>query len=256
LRAARHKTGSVRFDKRRGTWNYLWYDKDGTRRSKLVGTKRQYATKTAACKAVEPLRAQQQQPSRVGAPLVRDLAAGYREEKMPKRYSTRRVYESWLNNHILPRWGNEPITVLEPRPVELWILSLKLSPRSMGSIRGLLHALWKYAMWSKAVAVQENPMTLITIKGSSKRQKRYRSLTAEEFQGFLAKLDRDPFRTIALVSVCFGLRISECLALKWSDVDWLASYALRGASYAREWTIQKLLILGGRWQSPLRCLPC
>ena len=31
----------------------------------------------------------------------------------------------------------------------------------------------------------------------------------------------DPFRTISLVCVCFGLRISECLALKWSDVDWL-----------------------------------
>jgi integrase len=26
---------------------------------------------------------------------------------------------------------------------------------------------------------------------------------------------------IALVCVCFGLRISECLALKWSDVDWI-----------------------------------
>ena len=26
---------------------------------------------------------------------------------------------------------------------------------------------------------------------------------------------------MALVCVCFGLRISECLALKWSDVDWL-----------------------------------
>ena len=31
----------------------------------------------------------------------------------------------------------------------------------------------------------------------------------------------EPFRTVALVCVCFGLRISECLALKWSDVDWL-----------------------------------
>ncbi len=26
---------------------------------------------------------------------------------------------------------------------------------------------------------------------------------------------------MAVVCVCFGLRISECLALKWSDVDWL-----------------------------------
>ena len=26
---------------------------------------------------------------------------------------------------------------------------------------------------------------------------------------------------MALLCVCFGLRISECLALKWCDVDWL-----------------------------------
>jgi integrase len=31
----------------------------------------------------------------------------------------------------------------------------------------------------------------------------------------------EPVRSISLVCVCFGLRISECLGLKWSDVDWL-----------------------------------
>jgi len=31
----------------------------------------------------------------------------------------------------------------------------------------------------------------------------------------------EPVRTMALVCVCFGLRISECLGLKWNDVDWL-----------------------------------
>lgn len=47
-------------------------------------------------------------------------------------------------------------------------------------------------------------------------------ITVEEFQKFVVHLD-EPFRVIALVCVCFGLRISECLALKWSDVDWLNS---------------------------------
>lgn len=42
----------------------------------------------------------------------------------------------------------------------------------------------------------------------------------EEFQRLCRQLD-GPFHTIALLCVCFGLRISECLALKWSDVDWL-----------------------------------
>jgi integrase len=35
---------------------------------------------------------------------------------------------------------------------------------------------------------------------------------------------KEPFGTMALVCACFGLRISECLALRWSDVDWLNGY--------------------------------
>src|SRR5215831_15099860 len=63
-------------------------------------------------------------------------------------------------------------------------------------------------------------MELVTIRGASKRIRKPRSLTVEEFQNLVERLE-EPFRTIALVSVCFGLGISECLALKWSDVDWL-----------------------------------
>ncbi len=33
----------------------------------------------------------------------------------------------------------------------------------------------------------------------------------------------EPFGTLALLSVCLGLRISEALALRWSDVDWLGA---------------------------------
>ena len=32
---------------------------------------------------------------------------------------------------------------------------------------------------------------------------------------------KEPFNTLALMCVCFGLRISEALALKWADVNWL-----------------------------------
>ena len=68
--------------------------------------------------------------------------------------------------------------------------------------------------------MQTNPISLVTVKDSSKRLRQPRSLTMVEFQRFVAELDQ-PFQTIALVCVCFGLRVSECLALKWSDVDWL-----------------------------------
>jgi hypothetical protein len=43
---------------------------------------------------------------------VNSIVAQYRSEKMPQRLSTRRGYEVWLNNHILPRWRNCPLTEL------------------------------------------------------------------------------------------------------------------------------------------------
>ena len=87
-------------------------------------------------------------------------------------------------------------------------------------LRGLLHQLWDFAMFCGYVPVERNPMELVTIKGATKRLRQPRSLMVEEFQKFVAEL-KEPDRTIAVVCVCFGLRISECLGLKWSDVDWL-----------------------------------
>jgi integrase len=139
---------------------------------------------------------------------------------MPQRFSTRYSYDQWLNNHVLPRWGESPVSDVQARPVELWLLSLSLSPKSRVAIRGLLSILWDFAMWRGDVPTQRNPMELVTITGATKRIRQPRSLTVEEFQKFVHHLE-EPFRTIALVCVCFGLRISEALALKWSDVDWL-----------------------------------
>jgi integrase len=158
---------------------------------------------------------------------VKYLVGFYRTEKMPQRFSTRRGYESWLNNYILPRWGELPITEVQARPVELWLRSLTparktlpLSPKSRAAIKGVLSVLWDFAMWRGDIPTERNPMELVTIKGATKRTRKPRSLTVEEFQKF-RELLAEPFRTIALLCVCFGLRISECLALKWRDVDWM-----------------------------------
>jgi integrase len=77
-----------------------------------------------------------------------------------------------------------------------------------------------HAMFLEYVPHGQNPMELVGIKGASRREHKPVSLTTEQFQLFLGQLD-EPVRTVALVCVCFGLRISECMALKWSDVDWL-----------------------------------
>jgi integrase len=218
----RQQFGSVVFDKRGKTWHFIWWE-NGTRRSKRIGSRNEFRTKASAWKAAQPF------VSALGGQVVNEetraisvsvLVEVYRAEKMPRRYSTRRGYESWLRNYVLPRWGELPITDMQARPVELWLQSLLVAPKSKAHIRGMLRILWEYAMWRGNVLTQRNPIELVTVKGATKRVRQPRSLNVEEFRKFVQELE-EPVRTIALVCVCFGLRISECLALKWKDVDWL-----------------------------------
>jgi integrase len=130
------------------------------------------------------------------------------------------MYRSWLHNHILPRWGEKQVTDLQPREIELWLRKLTLSPKSKAHIRAMLRIVVDYAMWCGAMDVSRNPMELVMVKGATKRVRQPRSLTVEEFQKLVTELE-EPFRTMAHVAVCFGLRVSELLALRWSDVDWL-----------------------------------
>jgi integrase len=158
----------------------------------------------------------------VELPTVSFLVEAYRVEKMPKRASTRRGYEAWLDNHLLPRWGDCLITELQARPVELWLQSLPLAPKSKLHIRGLISVLWDHAMWRGNLPAQRNPMQLVSVMSASQPVRKPRSLTPEQFQLLLNTLGNDAcWRTMLLIAVSFVLRISELLGLKWRDVDWL-----------------------------------
>jgi integrase len=219
MRVQRHSTGSVRWDRRRGTWNYLWYEA-GKRRSKLIGNKQQFPTKAAAWKEVH--RMALRECSNQAGETVETIVRHYEVERMPSRHSTARVYRSFLTNHIIPKWGEAPIQSLQPRPVELWLRSLQLSPKSKTHVRSLLHSLLEFAMWSGSLEVSRNPISLVQNAGATRRVRKARSLTVEQFHSLLKAL-HEPFATMALLCVCLGLRISEALALRWSDIDWLGS---------------------------------
>ena len=195
-----------------------WFE-DGQPRRRQLGTIRELPSRAMAEKAAEPLRRMLGKPAKT-VPKVSVLVEQFKLERMSTRASTSHSVKAWLKNHVVPKWGDNPITDLQARPVDLWLKFLPLSPKSKVHIRGVIRGLWEYAMYRGDVELQRNPMELVHIKGATKRQRRPRSLTVEEFQRFLAQLD-GAFRTMALVCISFGLRISECLALKWSDVDWL-----------------------------------
>jgi integrase len=85
-----------------------------------------------------------------------------------------------------------------------------------------MHGLVEFAMWAGLLDISLNPISLVQNNGATLKVRKARSLTAEQFQALLKAL-HEPFATMALLCICLGLRISEALALRWSDVDWLGS---------------------------------
>lgn len=219
MRTQRQANGSVRYDKRRKTWNYLWYE-GPIRRSKRIGTKQEFPTKAAVWKEI--LRLGIPSSRQALGDTVSSVVERYETERMPSRHTTARVYRSFLKNHILPEWGEKPIQALQPRPVELWLRGLALSPKSKTHVRSLMHGLVEFAMWAGLLVIGRNPISLVQNNGATKRVRKARSLTVEQFHALLGEL-HEPFDTLALVCVCLGLRISEALALRWEDVDWTGS---------------------------------
>lgn len=221
---ARNGGGSVSLDKRSGQWFYYYYE-DNKRKNKRIGTRDQYPTKASAWKAAMPLHHAVETSAPVQLNLktkqtVSVLIDDWKASgKYPERETTKRGYEAWFRNHIVPQWGKSPINALKAKPVAEWLDSLKLSPKSRVHVRNLIRQLWDYAMYAEVVPTQLNPMQQVHIKEATRRIKP-RSLTKQEFQAFFGKLP-EPFDLISLLCVSLGLRISECLALKWSDVNWL-----------------------------------
>jgi integrase len=179
-----------------------------------------FATKSAALQAAEPVRTRINGTREEEKPLVAALWKMYEHEKMPRKQATCLAYSCWMRNHILPRWGETPITGLQPRVVDLWLKGLTLAPKSRVHIRCLLSQLYDYARWAGIVPLTErNPISLVRIEHATRRRKP-RSLTVEEFRRILDHL-KEPLRSMAILAVSLGLRASEVLGLQWKHVDWL-----------------------------------
>jgi integrase len=136
-------------------------------------------------------------------------------------YSTARGYRSYLTKHVKSKWGSTPLAAVKALEVTEWLKSLKLSPKTRGQVRALLHLLFERAMLWGLIELQRNPIELVKVKGSSKRQKKPQILAPEKFQELVSTL-KEPYTTMVIVAMCTGLRVSEVLALRWEHIDFKA----------------------------------
>jgi len=235
----RYQYGSVEINKRvtgPDVWLYRWWEStsDGrrTRRGFTVGTIEQYKTEAHALKAAEGMRLKindgiaRRDPVLFCGLLDRFLLDQKQEEAAGQiTNNTLASYRSMISRHIRPKWGDVYLENVRPALVQEWLRTLVLSPKYKGHIRSLMYRLFDKAMLWELLSVERNPIDLVEVKGISKRTKRPRVLHVKDAWQILDAMVQ-PFRTIVLIGLCFGLRISEILGLRWTDFDFKRSVVL------------------------------
>jgi integrase len=229
-RRTRYQQASVQREKRHSgpdVWIYRWYETGTDGKSKyrkaIVGTIATLANQTSALKAAQALRidANHEAPHTEGGPkTVAELIAHYRLKELAgdnqgrKAFSTRAAYECYLKAWVLPRWGTYRIDQVKPVAVEAWLDGIKRANGTKAKIRNLMSAVFQHAM--RYEWMDRNPIQLV--RQSAKREKVPDVLELAELQLLLTKLDVRE-RTLALLDAATGLRVSELLAIRWSDID-------------------------------------
>jgi|1186.fasta_scaffold88961_1 integrase len=220
---SRYQFGSLTQKQRKRTpavWEFRYYERQDSgfpkRKTIMLGTVAQLPTMSDALRAVEALRLQLNPDSAGAVPVtVGSLIDKYLAEELPERHSTRCSYMTVLRKWIRPKWQDHKLMEVKTIAVEQWLRSLPLAPKSKTHVRNMMHLLYQNARrWE---LTEKNPIEFV--RQSSRRVSIPRVLTAEEVQLLLSQLV-EPFRTMVMVAVCLGLRVSEIMGLQWGDFNW------------------------------------
>ncbi len=226
LTRERYQAGSLTTEKRNNgpdVWVYRWreaVDKSRTvQRKRIIGTKKEYPTATAARKAVEALRLDINAESVSASPLtIREVAEHYKEKELGegcgKTAKTRETYTQHIDSYIIPRWGSERIGDIKAFRVEEWLKALDKADGTKSKTKAVFSVLYQHALrygWAERNPIRE-------VRQSAKRQHEPDVLTPDEVSALVSRLPNHA-RAMAIVAAVTGLRRGELVGLKWEDVD-------------------------------------
>jgi integrase len=148
-----------------------------------------------------------------------DVAQRFIDVRVPQLgAAVQQRYPSQIENHLLPAFRDLKLREIGRPEIEEWLNDKRkagLAPWTLTGLKGVMSAIFTTAKaWR--VYEGENPCGGIRVKKGLVREKR--KLTGEQLLEIMTALaERERF----IVQILFGLglRISECLGLKWCDFD-------------------------------------
>lgn len=132
--------------------------------------------------------------------------------------STIRDYTSSIKHHLSSRFGFMVVRDLTPQDVKSWLAELQISNKRKNNIVIPLRRCFEELFLDEVI--ESNPM--IRVPNLSVDSSEPKPFTEHEIQLILAQLNTDakqPYKHLIQIAFSTGLRTSELIALRWSDVD-------------------------------------
>ena len=154
-------------------------------------------------------------------------------------------YQSLLARSIRPAIGECRLLSLAPLDIQGVVHSMHasgLSARTVQYAHAVLHAALEQAVCWRLI--QRNPARGVALPKPVQREMRV--LNPDEAKRFLDHASRTKYGVLFALALTTGLRPSEYLALRWSDIDWRAETV----------TVVRTLVKGSGWKFASTKRPC
>lgn len=132
-------------------------------------------------------------------------------------YSTVISYLS-LCKVIREKWGGTNLDKFKPLAFQNWLKGMDKSPKHKRHIKAFVNRLFNKAKLYGLLNFHENPISLVEVRGISKRRRKPTDLTIEQFY-LIHRLLKKPYDDMIIVAQCTGMRVEELLALQWAAID-------------------------------------
>lgn len=141
------------------------------------------------------------------------------EAPATRAYSTIEKYESLYRSQLKDEFGPCYVYQISPNKIQEFLneKSLQYSQEYLKSIYKALNVLFAYAHKNKRM--KKNPMDDVPPPPDPRHQKEYHFLTSEERKCIEERIKTTNVQTAYYIGLSTGVRVSECFALRWSDVD-------------------------------------